>query len=141
MPLKWPLAVVLGDFHMSMEVRRYKPKDWDTVNSWFLSRNMPSMPKSVLPPTGFIVDGIGAAFLYKTDGGVALLENYISNPLTTHQERIEALDLVTEALVLEAVKCKFKVVVAFSKVLSVSDNCKNHNFKLLGTFEMFAKEL
>lgn len=126
---------------MFMEVRRYKPSDYKDINSWYLKRKMPSMPESILPKTGFIVDGIGAGFLYKTDGGIAILENFISNPESSHEERVEVLDMVTEALVLEAIKSGYYLGIAFSKHPTVAKNCLKHNFKLFGTFELFAKEL
>ena len=81
-----------------MEVRKYNPSDYFTVASWWSKQKWPVIPSDHLPEHGFIVDGIAAGFLYKTDSKFALLEFVIANPDTSKEDRSKALDLVIDSL-------------------------------------------
>ena len=82
---------------------------------------MSVFPDAWLPPTGFIVEGVLAAWLYKTDSGLCYMENVISNPATTHAERDEAIALVAASLEVEAKRCGFRYMLGFSAIPTVID--------------------
>lgn len=102
---------------------------------------MEIVPHNLLPPVGFIVPEVACAHLYQTDGGVAILENFISNPRTTHDQRVKALDIIIEALTEEAKKSGFKLITALSKHPTIHEGCRLHAFTDIGTYKMFAKEI
>lgn len=89
------------------------------VQTWCRDRNMGVFPDAWLPPTGAIVEGVLAAWLYKTDSGLCYLENLISSPSSTATERAIALPLVLRALEAEAVRCGFKYAIGFSSIPTV----------------------
>lgn len=89
------------------------------VQGWCRDRAMSVFPEAWLPPTGAIVEGVLAAWLYKTDSGLCYMENVISSPSSTHEERAEALAIVAAWLELEAVRCGFRYLLGFSSIPTV----------------------
>ena len=103
-----------------MIVERYTDeKHGESVRSWCRERSMSVFPEAWLPEIVFIVPGVLAAWLYKTDSGCAWIENVISNPETTKEERAEAIDAVSGACVAEARRSGFAYVLGFSAIPTV----------------------
>jgi len=71
------------------------------------------------PETGFIVDGVAAYFLYKTDSSVCWLENMISNKKADPQTKDEAIQKLAIAILHEAKVQGFKVAYATTDNVSV----------------------
>jgi len=92
-------------------VRVVTLEDWPVIQHWFGTRG-DAVAK--LPPTGFIVDGVAACFLTKTDSGVAFLEAYVTNPEAPAAARSDALDQLTARLIEEARDCGFSSLVALT---------------------------
>lgn len=126
---------------IGMNIRLYTPTDLIDINTWYYKRKLPVVPENLLPKTGFIVPGIGAAFLYRTDGGIALCEGFITNPDTTREERIEARDLIMSELLHEAAHQGFKTAIAISNNFMVHDVCEKFGMRDIGNYKMFSKEL
>jgi hypothetical protein len=93
-----------------MEVRKYQPSDYFELCTWWELQKWPSMGQDHLPENGFIVEGIAAGFLYKTDSKFALMEFIIANPKTEKETRAQALDLVIDSLLNLAKELDFKSV-------------------------------
>jgi hypothetical protein len=85
-----------------MEARRYTEADHATLAQWWAAQSWPTIPETMLPKTGFIVDGICAGFLYRTDSSMTILEWIVANPNSDKIQRRQALDLVIAALLDEA---------------------------------------
>lgn len=124
-----------------MKCRYYTPDDEKSINMWYHERNMEVVPAKLLPPIGFVVPGIACAHLYQTDGGIAILENFISNPHVSRDARVEALDTIIEALTEEAKKLGFKMVMALSTHPTINEGCRVHKFEDIGVYRMFSKEI
>lgn len=78
---------------------RYKPKEhYKAVASWYHARGLEAPTPDKLPETGFIVDGIVAGWLYRTDSSVALIDGVISNPATLPGRRRLALKRLAAVL-------------------------------------------
>ena len=92
-------------------MRRVTLEDWPVIERWF---NTHGDKVAVLPPTGFIVDGVAACFLTKTDSGVALLEAYVTNPAASSADRSAAIDALTARLIREARDCGFTSLIAIT---------------------------
>lgn len=75
-----------------MKLRLYTDDDYPTVCGWWKARAWPIIPKSGLPKTGIIVEGVCACFLYSTDSDYVALGFPISNPECSNEVRSEALD-------------------------------------------------
>lgn len=124
-----------------MIVRPYTPADKDTLDQWWTSHKMPPIPGTSLPQVGFIVEGVGAGFLYKTDSDVAWIENYITNSDTTFADRSEAQDLITAALLAAAGEAGYRRIVACTTVQTVATRALNAGFHGVGAFYVLHKDL
>lgn len=126
---------------MSMEIRRFEPRDFKEVSSWYHKRNLPHMPEELLPTLGFVVPGIAAAFLYRTDSKLAFLESCVANPETEKLERTLALNLLLKEITLAAKSEGIKLLIASSIRPTIADICLEHGFTEIGEYKTFAKEL
>lgn len=88
-------------------------------------------PEGWLPPTGgYVIDGVVAAFLYLTDSKVAFLENVISSPDSTKEQRREALILITQAASRDAHAAGAKYVVGLTAIKSLAETAKMAGFNV-----------
>jgi hypothetical protein len=80
-----------------MEARQFNVlRDYQTVCGWWEAHGWPQLPTNLLPANGFIVEGLCAGFLYKTDSAFAILEFVVGNPSSDKIERGEALKVLIE---------------------------------------------
>lgn len=131
----------LGDIHINMESRYYTPDDYNTISSWYHLRNLETPPLTHIPPNGIIVPGIACAHLYKTDGNFAFLEGFISNPMTTHQERKDALQLIIKELTKLAKECGYLTIYAMTNHPTISSGCIEAGLEDIGSYTMFEKDI
>lgn len=124
-----------------MKVRRYTPQDKTQIDSWYSKRNLEIIPDSLLPEVGFIIDNVAAGFLYKTDGGIALIENYITSPDVNYVDRDLGLEEVTKALIENARESGFDRVMAITTLQSVYTRALSHGFDDYGNFRILNKVL
>lgn len=94
-----------------MIVRRYSPEDFPQIKAWGEEYGT-HYSEDQFPETGFIVDGVAAYFLYKTDSVCCWLENMIAKRGVEYNLREEALAMIVDAILEEAVKLGFKVAYA-----------------------------
>lgn len=113
-----------------MQVVRFDPdKHLEMVEGWCKQHDMPGFPKGWLPTYGACVDGVACAWLYVTDSDLAIIENVITNPDTTHEKRVEAVGLITEEIARVAREnCKCKWLVGASKYESILRGAIEHGF-------------
>ena len=82
-----------------MICRDIEPNDYLTVSEWFASRDLPMPPEEVLPPTGAIVEGHAAGWVYISNGGIAQVEWVIGNKDANRIAVVRALNLVIPRLI------------------------------------------
>lgn len=97
-----------------MSIRRFQPADHLILSQWWNAHGWTPVGLDMLPATGFIVDGICAGFLYRTDSAFGILDWVISNPSVDAAARAQALDELIAALVNEAKRFGQKAI--FSSV-------------------------
>lgn len=76
--------------------------DYPVLETWWRIHKWPPPPAHVLSPHGLIIEGKAAGFLYLNEGGLAILEFVVANPLCDKLERGKALDLIINGLVEKA---------------------------------------
>lgn len=120
-----------------MTIRPYREADHTDLCAWWTAHKWAPLPPELLPPTGFLVETdqmkLAAGFLYKTDGGWALLEFIVSNPLSDKMERSEALDVLIPALIFEAQKAGMKALFTTSDHPSLIERYKKHGLSVSDT--------
>ncbi len=116
---------------IELKLREFnKDKDLKTINNWYSDWSMSELPQWFLPETGYIVDGVCAAFMYKTDSKVAYMENVISNPKAPHEVRAIALKMIGNQIFKKAEELGFKAVLGWSKNKSVTKQSESNNLKV-----------
>lgn len=124
-----------------METRLYTPYDKAELDQWWEAHNMAPIPEGLLPETGYLVQGVAAGFLYRTDSGVALVENFISNPASAWGVRQEALDAITLALVHHAQAGGFSCLIALTTSQAIHDRAVRLGFRPQGPYQVLNMHL
>ena len=121
-------------------IRDFKLSDLHEVNEWFAKRQLTALDETLIPQTGFIIPGMGAVFMYRTDSSFCLVENLITNPLTTQKERRMAIDELLKAVAIAAHEQGFKKVIGLSKNTGFFDTALTHG-EYIGNYRMYVKEV
>lgn len=124
-----------------MSVRRYIKEDLKQVNRWEAMCELSLTPEHGIPDVGFIVPGVCAGFLFQTDSSICMFDGFIANPEIRGEERLKALDAVTDALVITAKDLGFKSVLAFTKNKNIKARCERYGFSGRGGYELFVRGL
>lgn len=108
---------------------------------WFKARKLPPPTFKQLPVNGFIIPDTAAGFVYLTDSEVAILDCFISNPLSTEVNRDIALDLIVKHL--ESCACVHgaKILICNSQIKAIEDRALSHGFTSTGHYMSFSKGL
>lgn len=124
-----------------MLARRVLDLDFEQIATWYGMREMRFPDRSLFPPTGFIISGVAAGFIYYTDSLVALIDCYISNPDTDSKTRSDALNAVTDALINSAKFHRCKMIKCDTQSEAIKKRALAHGFKTIGAYENFVMEL
>lgn len=123
------------------EVRVFRGEDKGMLDSWWEAHNLPLIPLSSLPATGYMVQGVAAGFLYLTNSDVAFIENYISNPKAIYVERQAALDAVTARLIECAMQNGYNYLVALTQSQAIYERALRFGFSNAGAYQTMNKDL
>ena len=85
---------------MTLKLRPYSPKDYDMVSEWWRAWGWPVIPPESLPEYGVVVESDGqpvcAAWVYRTDTNICLLEWFISDRRASKAKRKGSVELLIE---------------------------------------------
>lgn len=122
-------------------VERFHPRHIDQISEWHRLQEAAPLC-SVIPPVGFIEEGVAAGFLIQTDSGFAMLDGYVSNPEAPSEVRHEAFLAITERLLEAAREKECKMVLAISRDPSIICRATTlHDFKDLGLYCLLNREV
>lgn len=124
-----------------MDVRQLTLDDYETLKVWWQKRGMLPTPLECLPHVGFIIDDIGAVFLYQTDAKIAWAEGFISNADKKPKEIYKALDILMDACI-DASKARGNFLLfTFSQKTRFGKRYIKHGAKRLGSHVLYARSL
>lgn len=104
---------------------------YPTVNAWMQFWNE-VLPEHALPKTGFIIPGKAAGFLYRTDSSVAWIETLVAAPGLGREERSQAVDAIVSAIIEEARKLGFKLLLGHTVLDAVVKRAERFGFTYVG---------
>jgi hypothetical protein len=122
-------------------MRTYERADYKTLAHWCARRDIEAPPEWVFPATGYIVDEIAAGFLVFMNNEMAMIDFFISNPLSDKKERDKALDKISKALIARAKDAGIKMLICTTQKEAVKKRALFHDFKYQGEFSAFRLEL
>jgi hypothetical protein len=78
-------------------MRLFENGDMDAINAWYAAHKQPPARRDLLPETGFIVPGVAAGFLFRTDSRLAFVHNVVTNPDASLRARFVAVRDIVRA--------------------------------------------
>lgn len=125
---------------MSLECRKYNHEDFYSIIEWYEARHI-RPAQDMIPPTGFIVPGIAAGFLMRTDTSACILEPFIANPHANKEDRDRALNSIMGDLIEEARNLGYDRVFGFSSRESMIERAVFQGFVIVEESTTVCKEL
>lgn len=123
-----------------MIVRRYLNEDFPQIKDW--GEEWGSVYREEqFPVYGFIIDGVGAYFLYSTDSSVCWLENLITKRGLDLAVKARAIDLLVDACLREAKAQEFTVAYATTDNLKLLKRAREKGASISPTQFLITKDL
>lgn len=123
-----------------IECRKYKDEDFYSIIEWYEARHI-RPAQDMIPPTGFIVPGIAAGFLMRTDTSACILEPFIANPCANKHDRDKALNAIMSDLINEARHLGYDRVFGFSSHERMLERAVSQGFIIVEESTTVVKEL
>jgi hypothetical protein len=112
-----------------MRSRLYTPNDVHVLQRWLIRNGAPVSLIRNLPKLGYVVPGVGMAFLRMCEGNVAIMDSLITNPLCSPATRHSALETlfsnIADAAATNGVTC----LIGFSIDAGALGRAKRHGFQ------------
>lgn len=102
---------------------------YEDICYWWSQYGWSCIPREALPKTGFIVTGLAAGFLYKTDSQFAILEFIVGNKNSKKEDRKQAIELIVKNLVDEAEKSGYNFIFSSIQHPNLMKIYEDNNFK------------
>ena len=122
-----------------MIVRKYLPKDYGDIEEWYGDWGFIPPRSSSITENCYMIDGVAAGFLIKTDTDICFFEGFVTNPKVESNKRSEALNLLTEKLLGIAKDLGFKEIWVLCKHNSIKQRAERFGFAYHGKFNMLSK--
>lgn len=102
-----------------MKIIKYTKQYKKEIEHWLALRNLPLTGAEDLPKIGLMVTHderlVACGFLRKCEGKYLLLDSYCTNPQVSAELRNQALDILTESLILLAKSQDCKQILAYTQ--------------------------
>ncbi|HEX5130476.1 MAG TPA: hypothetical protein VFV90_12055 [Usitatibacter sp.] len=99
--------------------------------AWMVKRGQPEPPRDIFPPTGWVVPGVAAWWLYLTDSTLAWTEMLVGNPDVSKEMRREGLDLVIAHVLREAKAAGTRLLVCNVDRGDLEERAVKHGYRVL----------
>lgn len=107
-------------------------RDFGSFSRWLEARKVPSPARHILPKYGYIVPDVACGFIYLTDSSLGLIEWYVTNPEASCEDRREAMQIITDLLIITGKKNGCKILSANTKHKSIEKIALDNGFKFVG---------
>jgi len=104
--------------------RHYGP-----IIDWLAGHGLAPIPLAMFPPTGYVVEGLAAVFVYHTQSTVAFIETLVSNPGADKRDANRALDAAVRAALRECEDAGCEAVIATTSLPAVARRARKHGFR------------
>jgi hypothetical protein len=116
--------------------RRFEPaKDLEAMQEWFSDRGLNAKWLEELPPVGFVAVHEGfpicAGFLRRCEGGMGMIDSYVTDPKASPELRDKALEVVTNQIITFAKESGLRRLIAYSVDKNTLLRAERWGFKLV----------
>jgi hypothetical protein len=123
-------------------MRRFEPKDLDAINAWLSARALPAAGVDDLGQIGYIVEGVAAGFLLRTDARrVAMLDCFVTNPAAPLRKRYDAVWMLIGRLCAEAHARGIQRLGGFTKSRGMTKLCERLGWTMGDLLVTLRKEM
>lgn len=120
---------------MSLCAVTYQAEHFTLINEWLAARGLESVPASEIPKDGVMIYGragfVAGGFLRQCEGGIALVDSYITNPAADADTRNAALDRMTGELLKLAKDHGYTRIIAYSADSHTIERAVRHGFSVI----------
>lgn len=124
-----------------MSMTLFRDEYYPMIIGWLQSRRLPLLKLKDLPGLGMIEPNVACGFLVTCDNKTAYLDFYISNPMASKADREKAIDGITVSLEEAAKSLHMTALMCTTQVLAITKYALKHEFKPIGRYSVFSKEL
>ncbi len=103
-------------------------EDLAQIDGWSRQRGVMEDPDGWRPQLGYWVPGVLAAWLYRTDSKVALIDGVIANPDTSADQRRLAMRAVSDAIASKARSEGFRWLKGLTRFSTVAENGRDAGY-------------
>jgi hypothetical protein len=111
-----------------MKIDFVNEQNYGMLVEWWKGYSWPSIPYSMLPKTGIIVNDTVAGFIYATDSEMCLIEWIIGNPLADKKQRKECTAILFDTLCEIAKQMGYKHCFTYTKNTGLVDSLLKNKF-------------
>lgn len=117
-------------------IRPVEDFDFDQIFSWYKKHNINTYPfnitydKEWFSQTGFIEPNIAAGFVYLTNSKRAYIEDFISNPDVSKEDRDNALNKIVYKIETLCQDNKIKYIMAATNHAAIINRALSHGYQL-----------
>lgn len=86
---------------------------------------------TLLPDTGFVVDGIALGFVYLTNSKTAFMDGFMADPDASKKDRSDALDVLLTRLFDEARRHGCRAVAGVTSAQPLANRLARHGFHIV----------
>jgi hypothetical protein len=113
----------------------------EAVRGWAVAQGIEPMLDEILPRVGIIKPGVAVGWLYQTDSGVGLIEQFVTNPKAPGRDRHAAVDEIGIALLGEAKRLGLVRVFLHTSHRSIARMCLRLGFQYRGPTHVLSVEV
>lgn len=114
-------------------------KHYSLVERWLLARGMKPQSKELFSNEGTVVNGNAIGFLFVTNSKQAYIDNFVSNPGASKEERDLALDELIENLEERAKFVGVKLLNVVTGLDSIKERFEKHGYLKNGNAPLYFK--
>lgn len=123
-------------------MRRFEAKDLESINAWLLEHGKAPVRPGDVGTLGYIVDGVAAGFLLRTDARrVAMLDGFVTNPKAHVRKRYDAIWMLIDVLCAEARARGIQRLGGFTASRGMTKLCERIGWKVGDLLVTLRKEM
>lgn len=116
-------------------------RHYETLCNWMNRHDLGSPEKEMLSDFGLVINDTAMGFLFKTNSKTCYVDNIVTNPSKSSDERNDALNLLIKNIEFFARKSGFKLVTILTNTGNMDKRVFAMGYRSYGAYSLFYKKL